>query len=549
MNFSKKNHKPLKVNLKDVRKTTLITRLTTIIFFLFIGIADVSAQTNTLIDPSTPLNSDSTPPDRNWNLTFSDEFNTPLDITKWFAEDNIERREAWNMADNVYTENGELVLRTRENNGRIETGFAHTFDNTNGNPFFSQTRGYFEARIKASLEPGQWSAFWLFPPPGNIYNIDQTGRTGVEVDIMESPYKDGTINMAMHYDGYGADQQSRKAIYRLPGLDVSEYHVYGFLWENEKYTWIIDGEIVWEETDSEWISQIEMYPLLTTEVQNSWAGNPANATFPFYTHIDYIRIYEDAGPSGNPGLAPLNKLPNIIQNGSFEDGLTGWQEFGTATIIQTDVIDGNNALLTTNRTAMWQATRQQVTQQVLDSEASHFLFTAHIKPSQPNTTVYFTVTAVNDGVTKYLNTGYNAITTDSYKTSGMFAIERNGLESLTISARTDDTQDFIVDYFQLFPVLFDEESALSLNSYSSFSQSVSITPNPTTSIFTIDLKDETLEKVVIYNELGQQVKDLPASKAGATTNEVDISNLSNGTYFVKITSQSGKIATKKIIKN
>ena len=67
-------------------------------------------------------------------------------------------------------------------------------------------------------------------------------------------------------------------------------------------------------------------------------------------------------------------------------------------------------------------------------------------------------------------------------------------------------------------------------------------PNPTTNTFTIDLNGEILEKVVIYNELGQRVKEV-------TTNEVDISNLSNGIYFVKITSQSGKIATKKLIKN
>ncbi len=60
--------------------------------------------------------------------------------------------------------------------------------------------------------------------------------------------------------------------------------------------------------------------------------------------------------------------------------------------------------------------------------------------------------------------------------------------------------------------------------------------------FIINLNNETLEKVIIYNQLAQQVKEV-------TTNEINISNLANGVYFVKTTSQSGKTAIKKVIKN
>ncbi len=71
---------------------------------------------------------------------------------------------------------------------------------------------------------------------------------------------------------------------------------------------------------------------------------------------------------------------------------------------------------------------------------------------------------------------------------------------------------------------------------------ISIFPNPTNDILTIDLDDDIVKKIIIYNELGQHIKE-------ATTKEVNISNLSNGIYFFKIILQNGKTATKKIIKN
>ena len=73
-----------------------------------------------------------------------------------------------------------------------------------------------------------------------------------------------------------------------------------------------------------------------------------------------------------------------------------------------------------------------------------------------------------------------------------------------------------------------------------FDAAVSIFPNPSNDILTIDLKDSMLKKVVIYNELGQRVKEV-------ATKEVNISNLSKGIYFVKITLQSDRTMTKRVV--
>ncbi len=70
---------------------------------------------------------------------------------------------------------------------------------------------------------------------------------------------------------------------------------------------------------------------------------------------------------------------------------------------------------------------------------------------------------------------------------------------------------------------------------------IAIIPNPVSDSFTIELKDDVLESVIIYNQNRQKIK-------ATTSNRINISNLSNGVYFVKITLQNGKQITKKVIK-
>ncbi|NJM78766.1 MAG: T9SS type A sorting domain-containing protein [Flavobacterium sp.] len=65
-------------------------------------------------------------------------------------------------------------------------------------------------------------------------------------------------------------------------------------------------------------------------------------------------------------------------------------------------------------------------------------------------------------------------------------------------------------------------------------------PNPTSGIFTIS-GIETIDKTIIYNSLGQKIFD-------GNQSQIDISNFSNGIYFLEILS-NGKISKQKIIKN
>ena len=63
---------------------------------------------------------------------------------------------------------------------------------------------------------------------------------------------------------------------------------------------------------------------------------------------------------------------------------------------------------------------------------------------------------------------------------------------------------------------------------------------PTENVLIIKSKTETI-KIEIYNKLGQKIKETTESK-------VDISNLTQGFYFVKVTAINGSFGVKKIIK-
>ncbi len=74
-----------------------------------------------------------------------------------------------------------------------------------------------------------------------------------------------------------------------------------------------------------------------------------------------------------------------------------------------------------------------------------------------------------------------------------------------------------------------------------YENEAAIIPNPTDGTFQIELgRNDSVEKVLIYNSSGQQVKV-------AYSNEVNISDLEAGLYYVKIASGNGKTMTGKIV--
>lgn len=187
-----------------------------------------------------------------YKLVFEDDFNgDSIDYTKWKTGYKMPNRRAGYYEDSVdtlFVSDGNLTIRTLYKNGQFGEGWYTSWVETatkddsaavkrsEDYQGFSSTYGYFEARCIAPPCEGIWSAFWLMPDEGTGMSKDDvigTGSDGVEIDVMESPWKafntDKEANMhVLHGDGYSATKSEKSPKYRVPDM-YSEFHTYGVL--------------------------------------------------------------------------------------------------------------------------------------------------------------------------------------------------------------------------------------------------------------------------------------------------------------------------------
>ncbi len=167
---------------------------------------------------------------------------------------------------------------------------------------FTHLYGYYECRCKLQEKPGWWSAFWIQSPIIGA-SLDPA-LTGAEVDIMES-FEPGKIDgHNVFTGGYGVNNK-RLQVGGNKTLDTSVYHRFGVLWNEEGYTFYIDGEE--DGHISENVSKTPQFILLTTEVLGyrrasgvpdivgfDAAGNKTVAMDSvgdkFY--VDYVRVFD-----------------------------------------------------------------------------------------------------------------------------------------------------------------------------------------------------------------------------------------------------------------
>jgi beta-glucanase (GH16 family) len=257
------------------------------------------------------------PPGKKWRLAWSDEFNgTELDRTKWDYRLHImhTRFETWTDDAASLDGKGNLLLKVYEKDGNYYSSQLQTGSNymdLPGSPYgksrftwpigkiappkFMHKYGYYEIRCQLPKQVGYWAAFWLQSP--NIGSTLDPRTSGVEIDIMENFTRDGVISHNIHWNGYGADHQSKgSGPVRWPELSEG-FHTFGVDWNAKEYVFYTDGKVTWRVAGP--ISDREEFILISTECNGYRKGGPSpelkKARLPDSFVVDYVRVFDQVG--------------------------------------------------------------------------------------------------------------------------------------------------------------------------------------------------------------------------------------------------------------
>ena len=243
---------------------------------------------------------------------FSDEFNgSSLDRSKWSHHCGealtIRRGSYWDM-DMAQVYDGALHIKTEYLkdglNGKGAGWYTAGIDTSES---YEQTYGYFECRCILPEGHGHWSAFWMLSD--GMSSTKNGGIDGAEIDVMESAfwydplYRNSTAH-TIHIDGYGEHHDSRNdGKWHISGDPYNEFHTYGVEWNENGYTFYIDGKVT-SKTNFGGASQVPEFMILSVEVggengipEDSWAGpsietNEGGLDFKSDFVVDYVRAYQ-----------------------------------------------------------------------------------------------------------------------------------------------------------------------------------------------------------------------------------------------------------------
>jgi beta-glucanase (GH16 family) len=257
----------------------------------------------------------SSPSAKNWQLTWSDEFNgaggSPPDPAKWvfvtggkgYGNDELETYTS--RPGNVQQKDGNLVITARKEDLTGADGVPrhYTSARINTKGLFSQAYGRFEARIQLPIGKGIWPAFWLL---GENHETAHWPGCG-EIDILETIGAPDTMYSTLHGPGYSGDM-GISAKFPLPaGESVNKaFHLYAVEWSPNDIRFFFDDHLIAHRTPADlpagtkWVYDHPFYILLNLAVGGYWPGNPDDTTtFPQQMLVDYVRVYKPSQPEAS----------------------------------------------------------------------------------------------------------------------------------------------------------------------------------------------------------------------------------------------------------
>ncbi len=131
--------------------------------------------------------------------------------------------------------------------------------------------------------------------------------------------------------------------------------------------------------------------------------------------------------------------------------------------------------------------------------------------------------------------GNNSIVNTSRIISGKVNLNWSNITSFTVS--TDNS------YFAFDDLRVKRNSTLSIDQFRKIE--INIYPNPSSNLINIE-SDQKIKKIEVLSLNGQSIK---LSKSELQIKKIDISEITSGFYFLKLTNELGQTSIKKIIKN
>ena len=235
-----------------------------------------------------------------WELTWSDEFDGGVDTNAWsydvgngcpdlcgWGNDELQSYQQ----DNVWTENGRLVIEARDETVSNEYG---TYDYTSGKikteDKVTKQYGRIDVRAKLPKANGVWPAIWML---GN--DIDEaTWPDCGEIDIMENFGNDWTtVHETVHGPGYSGGSAITDS-YSGPDFTAG-FHDYQLTWYQDVVKFWVDGNLVNTITASEvdnWVFNDEFYLILNVAIGGTLGANPDPADYPARMEVEHVRFYD-----------------------------------------------------------------------------------------------------------------------------------------------------------------------------------------------------------------------------------------------------------------
>eukprot|EP00041_Stephanoeca_diplocostata_P025672 m.677550 g.677550 ORF g.677550 m.677550 type:complete len:641 (-) comp22798_c1_seq1:986-2908(-) len=247
-----------------------------------------------------------------WAAEFVEEFDGDvLNASVWTVKTgggNSYCRSATCTTEDVYVEDGSLVIRTRRDPANASAYFSGGVD-TRDKVTWKDTPA-FRLCVSAILPGGghglaggrgMWPAHWMMP---NDASCDPDEG---EMDIMEMIDGDGVTHGTYHWQttwpkhncSYPNGHESMSGDQKLPTDWWNTYHEYAVERSSTHLAFVVDGQTILNTTDAHakplpgkpalW--PMPFHLILNSAIGGPWPGEPdAGTVLPTYHKIDYVKV-------------------------------------------------------------------------------------------------------------------------------------------------------------------------------------------------------------------------------------------------------------------